>query len=379
MIKIYTSRNTAEMEDEISSVQAGGRPLLGSGAGIDATVSENEGATAAKAPFLPHVRPDRTLDPAGFAAEAARASGADEDMMRLMINLFSEVIDNLAFEYGAVRIETPFGVVETNIAGTIASVTSQIDTEKNYAYLSYTPGDNLQKAVSTLPFYNASESEAPFKVETVREDGTNAEGPFQMGSDVLVRGSGFVDGATVKLVDVVTGVETAATVKSVRGSLLVVTIPTSLNVEHKHKVIVTQTIDDEEWPIESNKPIAVSPAPQPDHEILLVKHGDREDNEIAFDESRPVVCTVAHHNGAGYELKAEKPVKVVLDYENQRHVYAVLDTQTIVNATETTVSFMNDENDTEEVDGSFWNHDVELTLYFADGGSATKTVRFVQL
>ena len=37
------------------------------------------------------------------------------------------------------------------------------------------------------------------------------------------------------------------------------------------------------------------------------------------------------------------------------------------------------ENDTEEVDGSFWNHDVELTLYFADGGSATKTVRFVQL
>ena len=119
--------------------------------------------------------------------------------------------------------------------------------------------------------------------------------------------------------------------------------------------------------------------PQPDHEILLVKHGTRDDNEIAFDETNPVVCTVAHHNGAGYELKAEKPVKVVLDYENQRHVYAVLDTQTIVNATETTVSFMNDENDTEEVDGSFWNHDVELTLYFADGGSATKTVRFVQM
>ena len=119
--------------------------------------------------------------------------------------------------------------------------------------------------------------------------------------------------------------------------------------------------------------------PQPDHEILLVKHGERADNEIAFDETNPVVCTVAHHNGAGYELKSEKPVKVVLDYENQRHVYAVLDTQTIVNATETTVSFMNDENDTEEVDGSFWNHDVELTLYFADGGSATKTVRFVQL
>ena len=77
--------------------------------------------------------------------------------------------------------------------------------------------------------------------------------------------------------------------------------------------------------------------PQPDHEILLVKHGTRDDNEIAFD------------------------------------------TQTIVNVNETTVSFMNDENDTEEVDGSFWNHDVELTLYFADGGSATKTVRFVQL
>ena len=120
--------------------------------------------------------------------------------------------------------------------------------------------------------------------------------------------------------------------------------------------------------------------PQPDHEILLVKHGERADNEIAFDEVNPVVCTVRHNNGAGYQLKAEKPIKIVLDYmDQQRHVEAVLDAQYNVNATETTVSFMNRDNTTEEIDGSFWNHDVELTLYFADGGSATKTVRFVQL
>lgn len=118
---------------------------------------------------------------------------------------------------------------------------------------------------------------------------------------------------------------------------------------------------------------------EPAHSILLVKHGDRADNTIAFDSVIPVVCTISNRDPANYHLRAEKPVKVVLDYENQRHVYAVLDTQTIVYEAEDSIAFMNDENDTEEVDGSFWNHDVELTLYFADGHKASKTVRFVQL
>ena len=375
LIPVIATRIPDEIQEQIST----GRPLLGS-SGIDPTVYENATSTADKVKYLVTMQANGELEPDEVAAKASRECSVSETDIRLVINAFTMMLMDLVREYGSFKCFTPFGVLETMVKGSVDNVTDQLDPEKNYLYLNITPNDAFKRAAESLLFFNASEKSAPFKAEKVVQHGTGAEGPFQMGSDVTITGIGYLPGATVTFVDTVSGTEAQATiVENVQPSYIIATVPTTLNAEHKQKVVVAQTIEGEIYELSTNKPIAVSPAPQPDHEILLVKHGERADNEIAFDESRPVVCTVAHHNGAGYALKAEKPVKVVLDYENQRHVYAVLDTQTIVSVNETTVSFMNDENDTEEVDGSFWNHDVELTLYFADGGSATKTVRFVQL
>ena len=378
LIPIIATRNT----DEIQQAIATGRPLLGSSP-IDPTVYENETPTAAKAKYLLAIKSKGEVSVDEVAAKAAAKSSLSEIDVRLVLNAMYEVIVEFLERYGgAIKMFGPFGVFETMVRGSVENVTDPIDPAKNYAYLNMTPNDPMRMAVKTLAFFNATEKTAPYKVGVVSIHGTNTEDPFRMGTDVDIHGRGFLEGgATVKFVDCASGEEHSATVKeNTTCNVIVATVPTSLNSEHKYRIVVNQTIDGIEHSVGANKQgYQVLPAPQPDHEILLVKHGDREDNNIAFVENQPVVCTVAHHNGAGYELKSEKPVKIVLDYENQRHVYAVLDTQTIVSVNETTVSFMNDENDTEEVDGSFWNHDVELTLYFADGGSATKTVRFVQL
>ena len=377
-IPLIATRNTAEVNDAISPGH-GGRPMLGS-SGVDANVHANGGATAEQAPYLLTVQSTGSVDGYGLAARIAAKSGINEYTIRMVINATYEVIEKFVTTYGAVKLYTPLGVIETMVANSLEFATDQLDEEKNYAYLNCTPASEIQRSTKGIAFFNATEKTLPFDVDAVRNFATGGDEPFRCGDYVSVRGSNFASGLVVTFVDQSTsGVTTADDVTILGEATLKVKVPVTLNPEHKQKLYVKQTIEAEEPNLPSNKEFSVLPPPQPDHEILLVKHGERADNEIAFDETNPVVCTVAHHNGAGYELKAEKPVKVVLDYENQRHVYAVLDTQTIVNATETTVSFMNDENDTEEVDGSFWNHDVELTLYFADGGSATKTVRFVQL
>ena len=377
-IPLIATRNTAEVNDAISPGH-GGRPMLGS-SGVDANVHTNGGATAGQAPYLLTVQSTGSVDGYGLAARIAAKSGINEYTIRMVINATYEVIEKFVTTYGAVKLYTPLGVIETMVANSLEFATDQLDEEKNYAYLNYTPASEIQRSTKGIAFFNATEKTLPFDVDAVRNFATGDDEPFRCGDHVSVRGSNFASGLVVTFVDQSTsGVTTADDVTILGEATLKVKVPTTLNPEHKQKLYVKQTIEGEELNLPSNKEFSVLPPPQPDHEILLVKHGERADNEIAFDETNPVVCTVAHHNGAGYELKAEKPVKVVLDYENQRRVYAVLDTQTIVNANETTVSFMNDENDTEEVDGSFWNHDVELTLYFADGGSATKTVRFVQL
>ena len=377
-IPLIATRNTAEVNDAIGPGH-GGRPLLGS-SGVDANVHANGGATAEQAPYLLTVQSTGSVDGYGLAARIAAKSGINEYTIRMVINATYEVIEKFVTTYGAVKLYTPLGVIETMVANSLEFATDQLDEEKNYAYLNCTPASEIQRSTKGIAFFNATEKTLPFDVDAVRNFATGGDEPFRCGDYVSVRGSNFASGLVVTFVDQSTsGVTTADDVTILGEATLKVKVPVTLNPEHKQKLYVKQTIEAEELNLPSNKEFSVLPPPQPDHEILLVKHGERDDNEIAFDETNPVVCTVAHHNGAGYELKAEKPVKVVLDYENQRHVYAVLDTQTIVNATETTVSFMNDENDTEEVDGSFWNHDVELTLYFADGGSATKTVRFVQL
>ena len=53
-------------------------------------------------------------------------------------------------------------------------------------------------------------------------------------------------------------------------------------------------------------------------------------------------------------------------------------TQNLKNNRENTISFKMTDNTTELIDGDFWNRDVTLRLYWADGTVSEKTLHFLQ-
>ena len=54
-------------------------------------------------------------------------------------------------------------------------------------------------------------------------------------------------------------------------------------------------------------------------------------------------------------------------------------TQNLKNNRENTISFKMTDNTTELIDGDFWNRDVKLRLYWADGTVSEKTLHFLQM
>ena len=379
MIPIIATRNTDEIQEAIHT----GRPLLGSSP-IDPTVYENMGATAAKAKYLLAFQTRGSIEADQVAAESATGCSLTETDIRMVMNAFYEVLADFVGEFGAVRMFTPLGVVETMVKGSVEDATDAIDPEENYAYLNLTPCDKLKEAVKALTFFNASEKTAPYKADTVVQHETGAEDPFPMGSDVDIRGRGFIaGGASVKFVDKATGSEAQATiVDNTQGNVIVVTVPTGLNIEHKQKIIVSQTVDGVDYDISTNKAVEVAPALLPDHEIGLVKHGSRADDCFAFDEGQtPVVVNVTHNNGATHLLRDETPkVWITIDFmDGSRHKVGTLDGLYDITVAEDTITFKMTDNTTELIDGDWWNRDATLYIGWADGTVSEKTIHCLQM
>ena len=121
--------------------------------------------------------------------------------------------------------------------------------------------------------------------------------------------------------------------------------------------------------------------PLPDHVIGLVKHGSRADDSIAFDEGQTaVVVNVTHNNGATHLLRDQPPkLDINIDFmDGDRHKTGTLDQLYDITVTENTISFKMTDNTTELIDGDFWNRDVTLRLYWADGTVSEKTLHFLQ-
>ena len=380
MLPLIATRNTAAEQDAITT----GRPLLGS-TGVSPTVYGNEGSTAEQAPYLLKLAMTGQTTPYEFAAEIAQNSNLNELTVRMILNSTYEVIESYVRQYGAVRIETPLGVIQTEIAGSVENATDELDPEVNYAYLNFIPCRELQKATDGLAYFNATEKFTPYDVATVRDAATGKDEPFRCGSDVTVRGSNFdaANGLTASIVDETTGVATPMTVKSIIGeATLVVTIPAGLDIEHKHNIYVKQTIDGVEWYLPSNKAFAVLPSPLPDHEIGLVKHGSRADDRFAFDEGQtPVVANVTHNNGATHLLRDETPkVWITIDFmDGSRHKVGTLDGLYDITVTENTVTFKMTDNTTDLIDGDWWNRDATLYIGWADGTVSEKTIHCLQM
>ena len=378
-IPIIATRIPDEIQQEINSGH-GGHAMLGS-SGVDPTVYENATGTAEHIKYFLTLRTKGDVEPGEVAAKASRECSVSETDIRLVMNAFLSVILDTLEEYGSAKFFTPFGILETMVKGSLENVTDQLDPEVNYLYLNCTPSDAFKRSAAALVLFNASEKEAPFKADKVVKYGTGEEGPFQCGTNVSITGVGFrAGGATVTFVDTVTKSETVATVvENTQGNVIVATVPVTLNAEHKHRVIVTQTIEGTVYDIATNKDIELLPPPLPDHQIIKLKQGERADNTLAFDDNDRVVVTVATNNGASYALRETKPVKIEIDYmdgSSRRH--GILDNVAQVSSTATEVTFINRENDSDVADGDWWDHEVELTLYYADGKEAKTSLTFVR-
>ena len=380
LIPIIATRNT----DEVQQAIVAGRPLLGASA-IDPTVYENETPTAAKAKYLLAFKAKGEVSPEEVAALAAAKASLNEITVRMVLNAMYEVIvDALDNFGGAIKMFGPFGVFETMVRGSVENVTDPIDPEKHYAYLNMTPNDAMRVAVKSLTFFNASEKDAPYQVSVVSRHGTNEEDPFQIGSDIDIHGRGFNPGATVKFVDCVSGEEVSATVKeNTQCNVVVATVPGGLDTGRKYRIVVNQTIGGTEYSVGANKQgYKVAPSPLPDHVIGLVKHGSHADDTLRFDEGQdPVVVNVTHNNGATHLLRAEAPkLDVNIDFmDGDRHKTGTLEELYDITVTENTISFKMTDNTTELIDGDFWNRDVKLRLYWADGTVSEKTLHFLQM
>ena len=380
-IPLIATRNTAELNDAISPGH-GGRPMLGS-SGVDANVHANGGATAEQAPYLLTVQSTGSVDGYGLAARIAAKSGINEYTIRMVVNATYEVIEKFVTTYGAVKLYTPLGVIETMVANSLEFATDQLDEEKNYAYLNCTPASEIQRSTKGIAFFNATEKTLPFDVDAVRNFATGGDEPFRCGDYVSVRGSNFASGLVVTFVDQSTsGVTTADDVTILGEATLKVKVPVTLNPEHKQKLYVKQTIEGEELNLPSNKEFSVLPSPLPDHVIGLVKHGSRADDSIAFDEGQTaVVVNVTHNNGATHLLRAQPPkLDINIDFmDGDRHKTGTLEELYDITVTENTISFKMTDNTTELIDGDFWNRDVTLRLYWADGTVSEKTLHFLQM
>ena len=378
MLPLVATRNSAEINEAIASGH-GGHTMLGS-AGVDANVHANATETASKAKYLLTIPSTGGVDAYQLAARISSKSDINEYTVRMVINATYEAIDKFVSEYGSVVLDTPLGVIETMVANSVENITDELDPEKHYAYLNCTPCREFQRATSGIAYYNATEKTLPYDVDAVRNFATGGDEPFRCGDYVSVRGSNFATGLTVSLVDMQTKTATPATDVTIIGeATLKVRIPVTLNPDHKHKLYVKQTIDGVEWDLPSNKEFSVLPPPLPDHQIIKLKQGERADNTLAFDDNDRVVVTVATNNGASYALRETKPVKIEIDYmdgSSRRH--GILDNVAQVSSTATEVTFINRENDSDVADGDWWDHEVELTLYYADGQSATSTITFVR-
>ena len=80
----------------------------------------NETDTAGKAPVLVSIAANRTVDADEFAKlMLENGNQGTLPQARLVVNAVAAVLTRIAEEYGAVTVQTPFGTVETFVAGSV--------------------------------------------------------------------------------------------------------------------------------------------------------------------------------------------------------------------------------------------------------------------
>ena len=218
--------------------------------------ANNTGKTGDVAPILISVKSERQIDAATFAAAMVKNGGqGTEAQARLFFNSMFAVLGDLVDENGAVTVETPFGTVETFIAGSLANAQEQVDPDANYAFLGVRVNKSITNAISALEATIVSGS-CPATVRRVMDKATgelnkiHGTDEFYIDGDEITLGG---EGEKVELYDETAKVKVADVTVIDHTSLahiIAKLAPTTTIPKGKYFVRVTTTGGGEQlWPV----------------------------------------------------------------------------------------------------------------------------------
>ena len=160
---------------EISStLDAATRATLLLGASAEVSPYANETDTAPKAPVLVSIAANRTVGADEFAKlMLENGNQGTLPQARLTVNAVAAVLTRLASDYGSVTVQTPFGTVETYVAGSVANAQDAADPDENYAWLGVVLPEAFRRTVAAIETYVPSGA-CPAALKRIRDKATNA-------------------------------------------------------------------------------------------------------------------------------------------------------------------------------------------------------------
>ena len=164
------------------------------------------GVTTEKAPVLIAVRSTATVTAEEFAMRMVKTGGqGTEAQARLALNAVAAVLGELVEEYGAITVNTPFGTIQTFIAGTLESAQDAPDPETNRAFLGVVVPETYRRQFARMTAYVPTGA-CPAALKRVRDKATNAKG-IRGASPFYLEGRGMTiggEGETLELLDAAT-------------------------------------------------------------------------------------------------------------------------------------------------------------------------------
>ena len=186
---------------------------------------KNRMKTADKAPYLMRVVSNGEVHLDDILREVAKEAGGTVAQARLAHNAMWEVIRK---ELGkGHKVETPFGLFELAISGTVPHVDSKLDPKKNKVYVKITPPVAWRKELAKLTPVVVGGPESALMIGEVFTGALGAKGynVVVSGQSFVVTGDGFLeDGVlSVSLKDA-KGVSHTVTVETRKKTALVCTL-----------------------------------------------------------------------------------------------------------------------------------------------------------
>lgn len=186
---------------------------------------KNRMKTADKAPYLMRMVSNGEVHLDDILREVAKETGGTMAQARLAHNAMWEVIRE-ELRKGR-KVETPFGLVELAISGTVPHADSKLDPKKNKVYVKVTPPAAWRKELAKVTPVVVGGPESALMVAEVFTGSLGAKGynVVVSGQSFIVTGDGFLEGGvlSVTLTDA-KGVTHAVTVEARKKTALVCTL-----------------------------------------------------------------------------------------------------------------------------------------------------------